>query len=122
MNQNFSLARELLQKQSTPTNWQFLSISFDAEFDQPGVLTRYAYSYRGQNAERWLFAAAPKMVMNSLVSQLDFRFANEGGGFIHNLRTVVLDPQGRIYWQFDGNKWKPDDLAQALTKAAQLDR
>lgn len=45
MNQHFTRARELLlQRPGEPTNWQFLSISFDAEFDKPGVLTRYAYS------------------------------------------------------------------------------
>ena len=30
----------------------------------------------------------------------------------------VLDPQRRIYRQFDGNKWKAEELAQALAEAA----
>jgi protein SCO1/2 len=119
MNQHFNRARDLLlQRSGGPTNWQFLSISFDPEFDRPGVLTRYAYSYRGQSADRWLFAAAPTNVMASMVSQLDFRFANEGGSFVHNLRTVVLDPQRRVYRQFDGNTWKAKELAEALAEAA----
>ena len=119
MNQHFNRARNLLlQKTDAPTNWQFLSISFDAEFDKPGVLNRYAYSYRGQNADRWLFAAAPTNVMAAMANQLDFRFANEGGTFLHNLRTVVLDPQRRVHRQFEGNKWKADELAQAIAEAA----
>jgi protein SCO1/2 len=119
MNQRFHRARELLsQRSGGPTNWQFLSISFDPEFDQPGVLTRYAYSYRGEKADRWLFASAPNRVMAAMASQLDFRFANEGGSFVHNLRTVVLDPQRRVYRQFDGNKWKASELADALAEAA----
>lgn len=123
MNQHFSRARELLlQKPGGPTNWQFLSISFDPEFDQPGVLTRYAYSYRGKNLDRWTFAAAPTNAMSTLVPQLDFRFAREGDSFLHNLRTVVLDPQRRVYKQFDGNKWKAEELAQAMAEAACLDR
>lgn len=121
MNQHFNRARELLlQRAGGPTNWQFLSISFDPEFDKPGVLNRYAYSYRGKNEDRWLFAAAPTNVMASFVSQLDFRFANEGGSFLHNLRTVVLDPQRRVHRQFDGNKWKAGELADALAEAAQV--
>lgn len=121
MNQHFSRARELLlQRAAGPTNWQFLSISFDPEFDKPGVLNRYAYSYRGHSADRWFFASAPTNVMASFVAQLDFRFANEGGSFLHNLRTVVLDPQRRVHRQFDGNKWKADDLANALAEAAAL--
>jgi protein SCO1/2 len=123
MNQHFNRARELLlQRPGGPTNWQFLSISFDPEFDNPGVLHRYAYSFRGSSADRWLFAAAPTNVMASFVNQLDFRFANEGGSFLHNLRTVVLDPQRRIHRQFDGNKWKATELAEALAEAAALQR
>jgi len=122
MNQNFTRARELLFQQTNgPTNWQFLSISFDPEFDRPGVLTRYAYSYRGRNTDRWLFAAAPANVLSAMTPQLDFRFANEGGSFVHNLRTVVLDTKGRLFRQFDGNKWKPRDLADAMIEAARSD-
>ncbi len=121
MNQHFKRARELLlQEADGPTNWQFLSISFDPEFDKPGVLSRYAYSYRGPVVDRWLFAAAPAPVMAALVPQLDFRFADEQGSFLHNLRTVVLDSQRRIYRQFDGNKWQAEELARSLAEAAAL--
>jgi len=120
MNQHFNRARELLlQRPGGPTNWQFLSISFDPEFDQPGVLTRYAQGYRGQNADRWLFAAASTNVLSSLGPQVDFRFANDDGNLVHNLRTVVLDPHRRIHRQFEGNRWRAEELAQALTEAAQ---
>lgn len=119
MNQHFNRARNLLLQQvNGPTNWQLLSISFDPEFDKPGVLNRYAYSYRGQDSNQWLFAAAPTNVMAAMASLLDFRFAAEGGTFIHNLRTVVLDPQRRVYKQFEGNKWKADELAVAIAEAA----
>ena len=36
----------------------------------------------------------------------------------HSMRTVVLDPQGRIYKQLDGNLWTPQPLADAITGAA----
>ncbi len=123
MNQHFERARSLLlQRSGGPTNWQFLSISFDPEFDQPGVLTRYAFAYRGKNVDRWQFVSAGAGVMAGLSSQLDFRFANEGGSFLHNLRTVVLDRHGRVHRQFDGNKWKAEDLASALAEAALVNR
>jgi len=119
MNQHFSRARELLTQQpGGPTNWQFLSISFDPEFDKPGVLKRYASNYRGIDPDRWLFAVAQTNVTAFLGAQVDFRFANDGGGFAHNLRTVVLDPWRRIRRQFEGSKWKPEELAQAMAEAA----
>ena len=121
MNQNLNRAREILsQRTGAATNWQFLSISFDPEFDKAEVLQRYAYSYRGQNADRWMFASAPTNVMNSMVANLNFRFAREGRSFVHNLRTVVLDTQGRIHQQFDGNKWKAVELADSIAQAATI--
>jgi protein SCO1/2 len=119
MNRHFWRARErLLQQRGGPNNWQFLSISFDPEYDRPGVLSRYAHGYRGQNADRWIFAAASTNVMAAMASQLDFRFAREGGTFLHNLRTVVIDPKRRLHRQFEGNKWKAEELARAMTEAA----
>lgn len=119
MNNNFGKARELLLVgEDTPPNWQFISISFDPEFDKPGVLERYAFSYRGGITNRWLFASASSEVLKSMASQVDFRFANEMGSFQHNLRTIVLDTERRVVRQFEGNKWKAEDLTESMIQAA----
>jgi len=120
MGSNFAKARELMLANTyAPTNWQFLSISFDPNFDKPAVLSSYANFYRKDNADRWLFAAAPISSLVQLAPRLDLMVNREAGGSIsHNLRTVVLDTQGRIYRQFDGNQWTPSELAQALVDAA----
>jgi protein SCO1/2 len=121
MGQQFRRARELLLGQTAgPTNWQFLSISFDAEFDQPAVLAQYAQGYRGANADRWLFAAAPPAVLADLAPRLDFLYAREAGGFSHNLRTVVVDARGHVHRQFDGNQWTAEELAAAVAEAASV--
>jgi len=120
MGSNFAKARELMLANTyAPTNWQFLSISFDPDFDKPAVLSSYANFYRKDNADRWLFAAAPISSLVQLAPRLDLMVNREAGGSIsHNLRTVVLDTQGRIYRQLDGNQWTPPELAQALVDAA----
>lgn len=119
MNVNFKEARELLiQNIEGPSNWQFLSISFDPAFDKPGVLGRYAFSYRGAVTNQWMFAAAPTNVLAVMSPQLDFRFANEQGSFQHNLRTVVLDGRGRVHRYFEGNEWTPEELVASMTEAA----
>jgi protein SCO1/2 len=119
MNKNFRSAREiLLQRVGGPTNWQFLCVSFDAEFDQPAMLTGHARAYRGTNTDRWSFAAASPDTLADLAPRLDLTVAREGGSFSHNLRTVVLDPQGRVHRQFDGNDWSAEQLAEAMAEAA----
>ncbi len=119
MNRHFQEARELLLKQKEgPKNWRFLSISFDPEFDKPEILVPYARTYRGDNADRWLFASASAEVSDTFAILFDFRSGANEGSLVHNLRTIVVDSKGRLFRQFDGNQWTPAELAEAIAKAA----
>ena len=118
MNKNFAEARKLLLADTnTPANWQFLSVSFDPGFDRPENLRLYANLYRGDNTNRWVFAVASPETLRVVGPRLDFHFWRENGTLSHNLRTVVLDPHGRIAAQFDGNEWTPAQLAEAMREA-----
>lgn len=119
MDLNFSDARALLRAlPEAPTNWQFLSISFDPENDLPATLVNYAEYYRQKDADRWLFSVADTKTLASLAPLLDLKIVHEDNTISHNLRTVVLDPQGRIARQLDGNRWTPQELADAMLAAA----
>ena len=119
MSKNFAETRRLLlNTPAAPTNWQFLSISFDPDFDQPEMLASYAKFFRDNNPDRWRFAAASTNAIARLAPQLDLMVMRDSAGISHNLRTLVLDPQGRITHQFDGNEWIPQMLANALVSAA----
>jgi len=121
MNKNLSETRQLLlSSPGAVTNWELLSISFDPDFDTPTTLANYALAYRGTNAAHWLFAFAPALTLSDLAPRLDLMVMRQGGNISHNLRTVVLDPQGRIYRLFDGNQWTPRELADAILEAARL--
>jgi protein SCO1/2 len=119
MNRNFSQARKLLSANpKAPANWEFLSISFDSDFDQPAMLSNYAEYYRDDNADRWLFAAAPPATLRELALPLGLVITRQDANISHNLCTVVLDPQGRLYRQFDDNLWTPRQLADAILDAS----
>jgi protein SCO1/2 len=120
MSNNFFETRKLiLATADAPTNWQFLSISFDPDFDTPEVLSNYGTVYRGGDDDRWLFASASAKTLANLAPSLDLMIMREGGNIMgHGLRTVVLDTQGRISRQLDGNKWTPQELADAVMEAA----
>jgi protein SCO1/2 len=120
MARNFLQAREALLAAAAPTNWQFLSISFDPGFDDPEVLTAYGnYARGGTNTDRWLFASMPANVLASLAPKLGLKVVPDGESISHNLRTVVLDPQGGIFWQANGNSWTPEELTGVISQAAQ---
>ena len=95
MNNNFEETRKiLLADANAPTNWQFLSISFDPGFDTPEVLASYASIYRGDDTNHWLFASAPTNMLADAAARLDLMIMRQGNNISHNMRTVVLDPQG----------------------------
>ncbi len=120
MNRSFARARELLRADPGATpNWHFLSLSFDSANDTPEVLRRYAQGYRSGDADRWTFGVLDATTLATLAPQLDLIVTAEGGSFAHNLRTVVLDPRGRIFRQFDHNQWTPQELADAMRAAGQ---
>jgi protein SCO1/2 len=121
MSRNFFETRKLiLALTNAPNNWQLLSISFDPGFDTPEMLTGYASVYRGVDTNRWLFAVASTNTLAGLAPRLDLMVMRNSLGVTHNLRTVVLDPQGRIFREFDDNQWTPQELADAIVRAAQL--
>jgi protein SCO1/2 len=119
MNRNFAATRDLiLSMTNAPSNWELLSISFDPGFDTPQTLARYAGVYRGENSSHWIFAAATTNLLAGLAPRIGLIVMRQGENISHNLRTIVLDPAGRIREEFKGNDWTPEQLADALCSAA----
>jgi protein SCO1/2 len=120
MNRNFAEARKLFQSSpSIHTNYVFLSVSFDPDFDVPEKLASYAALFREGGSEQWLFAAVSPETLVRLPRRLGFSLKRQGASISHNLRTVVLDPQGRFFRQLDGNNWTPQELVEAMKEASQ---
>jgi protein SCO1/2 len=114
--------RKLLSMPDAPTNWHLLTISFDPEFDTPAVLKQYAQAH-GADPARWTFATGAPAEVTAMGEQFGLAFWKEAGGIIsHNLRTIVIDPFGRVQMVFNGNDWEPEDLTAELVKAAALRR
>jgi len=119
MNRNFSAARELIQSRTNaPGNWEFLSVSFDPAHDTPETLEEFAKIYRGENAGHWLFATADTNTLAGWAPRIGLMVMQQGSSISHNLRTIVIDPEGRLFRQFNGNEWTPQELADAMIEAA----
>lgn len=119
MSRHFAAARDLLRgRENGPANWVFLSVSFDPETDRPEVLRQYGDVYRGGDRDRWVFAVAERDVLARLAPRVDLRLAADRGSIAHNLRTLVLDPAGRVARHFHGNRWTAAELAEAMAAAA----
>lgn len=118
MNRNFEKTRALLlSSKADASKWQLLSLSFDGGYDHPEVLSAYAKAYRHENPDHWLFGTASAKTLAQIGTPLGLRVMNQGSSMAHNLRTVVIDPNGRVFHQFNDNSWTPAQLADVMQEA-----
>lgn len=121
MSMHFRSAYEEIKKdEEAPDNWHFLSITFDPKYDTPEVLRSYskAYSY---DSKKWSFATGEMIEIDAITEQFGLRFNRSQVSPVdwdHNLRTVIIDPNGIIQKIYIGNTWTPDALVRDLKQAA----
>lgn len=117
MAKNFEEVQEkLLTESNNYTNWHLLTISFDPDFDKPDVLKSYAEAH-DYNPAHWTFATGTPSEITTLGEQFGLTFWRDNGSINHNLRTIVIDPLGRVRKIYEGNEWTSSDLAEEMEKA-----
>jgi protein SCO1/2 len=118
MTSNFAeMEKKLSGATNAPPRWQLLSISFDPANDTPQRLRAYALAAH-YDPSHWSFLTGDETQVSGLADQIGENFWHEGASVGHNLRTVVVDPQGRIRKIIAGNKWTVDELVQDMINAA----
>jgi cytochrome oxidase Cu insertion factor (SCO1/SenC/PrrC family) len=85
------------------------------------VLKSYAKRYSYDPA-KWNFLTGELIDITAITEQFGLLFwrpdPKEVTGISHNLRTVVIDAQGKVHKVFTENSWKVDDLVTEMIKAA----
>jgi protein SCO1/2 len=120
MMRNFKAVDALLKADGdSQINYKLLTVSFDNEYDTPEVMKTYGEQF-GQDSSNWNLATSS--------SEADIRTLGEAVGLMfgksktaiysHNLRTVVIDPTGRIAKIFTDETWKPETLVRDMKAAA----
>lgn len=122
MNRQFLEAQQKLQlMDNPPDNVHFLSISFDPVNDTPERLKLYASAYQ-HDPDTWTFATGKMIDIDALTEQFGLLFYRSEGTLLewdHNLRTVLIDPEGKIQDIIVGNLWQTDELVGKILKLAQ---
>ena len=120
MSQHFQKAQSLLKaKADGPKNWSLLSLSFDPAWDTPERLDRYAKTYN-LDTNHWTFAVGDLWTIDGFSEQVGMTFYRPTPTSLpeHNLRTLVVDAQGRLQKIFVGNEWTADEFVEEMVKAA----
>lgn len=106
----------LSQDPAAPAKWRLLAISFDSSHDKPATLKSFGAAF-GQNPAHWSMLASHACCMEELAKNVGLRYGEVKGSYEHNLRTVVLDGEGRIAQMFLDETWTPEALTAAIKAA-----
>jgi protein SCO1/2 len=97
-----------------------LSISFDPAYDTPAVLAAHAKKV-GADPATWNYLTGDQRAIDEFAAHFGVSVMREGSdpaGIVHNLRTAVVDPNGRLVSIFNGMQWAPSELVDGLRSAA----
>ena len=96
-----------------------LAVTFDPKFDTPEVLRVYGKrSLKSGGFERFELLTGDSAEVKRLADFLSLEYEEDGPGFTHNLRTAVLDKEGKLFRLYRGNDWAPAALLADLRAAA----
>ncbi len=102
-----------------PTNWHFLSVSFDTQFDSPRVLKAYGEMYHYDPAH-WSFLAGSAESVGELARLSDVKLEREAGSFNHNFRTLIIDAAGHLQMVFPTGGDLSSAIVDEILKAANV--
>ncbi len=117
LTKNFQGAIEKLKAiPDGPTNFHFLSVSFDP-VDSPLVLRSYGSHYR-YDSNHWSFVTGNIEQIQELARGFGVSVKLEGGTYDHNFSTAIFDATGKLQnlWPIGGDM--TDQIVTDMTKAA----
>lgn len=115
------LALELNANAELKDKIRLLSISFDPANDTPEKLRSYGIGYLGNSSKPdftvWQLAVAPEPEVRKIADFFGLRYEvdeKDKTQFQHNLRTIVVAPDGRVAKVLPGNEWTTAQLLDEL--------
>ena len=119
MSDNFArIEKELDKKPELLQKTHLLSISIDPDYDTPQVLKSYGAAHSGKYSDEtfahWEFASGTKDEVKGVAQFFGLRYYEGNDQIIHGLRTVIIDPNGRVFKVYRGNEWKPEEVLTDL--------
>jgi protein SCO1/2 len=119
LSNNFGMVRKRFADQ-LGRDLILLNISFDPVHDQPDVLAQYARNWNAAGVPGWYFLTGPVIEVQKVCHEFGMNFWQDEGLVTHALHTIVLDRQGRVVANLEGNEFTAKqlgDLFDALLHA-----
>ena len=118
MNQFAAVIAALEKEPKAPGKYRLLTISFDHEHDRPGILKAWAAAFGYREGMPWsLLSSEDPGPIEKLAEPTGLRYGEANGTIQHNLRTLVLNPDGTIRRLFTDESWKVEEMVAELVAA-----
>ncbi len=117
MDRNFAAVQKTLASTPALADVRLITMTLDPAFDTPAVLKSYSGRLKA-DPKVWSFLTGDPAEITTFGSQLGIYVEHNPQSAIditHNLRTVVIDPDGRLVKVHNGNSWTPSELVADLS-------
>lgn len=102
-----------------PESYHLLTISFDHEHDTPALLKAWGATFGHREGQPWsLLSTADGTIIDHIATDSGLRFGVVNGTIQHNLRTLILNPDGTIRKIFTDESWTVDEMVTEIEAAA----
>jgi protein SCO1/2 len=90
-----------------------LTIAIDPEHDHGEVLAQYAAAFHA-DAASWHFLTGTEAQIQAIAASYGMNFWSSEGLITHSLHTVVIDREGRLAANLEGNEFTPQQLTDLV--------
>ena len=93
-----------------------VTVSFDPATDTPRVLKQHARALKA-DPTRWTFLTGDQDEIDRFAARFGVavsRASNDPRDITHNLRTIIIDAEGKLVKTYVGNEWTPQQVMQDL--------
>jgi len=114
-----AVQQEIASDPTLASRVHLVSVTMDPAYDKPPVLLEHARRV-GAKPESWTFATGEPTDLARFGAQFGLSILPpdpSSPGIVHNLRTAVIDPAGKLSTVLTGNEWRPADLVKELRRA-----
>ena len=116
MDRHFAAMQKPLQEDARLKGVHLVTVSFDPQTDTPPVLKKHAKELNA-DLSRWTFLTGDRDEVDRFAARFGLsvsRAMNDPKDITHNLRTVIIDKDGKLVKSFTGNDWTPAQILDDL--------
>jgi len=119
MSKNFASLQERLQKEF-PARFHLISVSIDPAFDNPEVMKGYSTRW-SKDPQSWTFGSGSREQIETVTGLFGLVHESTGGLINHDLRTVLIGPDGKLVHVWKSNLWTPYEVQRRVQEVLHRD-